>query len=1112
MLFIKNRTTGWQSGLVCLLLLFVVIVGGSGTQFSTVTAQPDQPTLTPEESALLATLRQSTTGQLHVIVRFDVNFQAEGLLSAAQAQTQRMQIVQGTAQVLTLLAGTNYTLNARYETLPFVALTVDEAAFLRLATSPQVTRLYEDEALRFSLASAIPVINADDAWGAGYTGSGQTIAILDSGTQATHPFLGGRVVSEACYSLIDAASGISSACPNGQASQTGAGAAMPPAQINDSFEKTLWSHGTHTAGIAAGSKAAYSGVAKGANIIAIQVASKGNAQFCQAIGYVFPPAQSCPVPYLSNVLSGLERVYALRNTYAIAAVNMSLGGGGPFITYCDEISPLTAAINNLNSVNIASIAAVGNSGFENGIAHPACISGTVAVGATTDGDQVADFSNSESIVDLLAPGVAIESSEMNSTYEVQQGTSMAAPMVAGAWAVAKSAKPGATIEEVLAAFKSTGVPVTDGKNGVVVPRIDVKAAVDALKNGGVKPVRKVVINEIQVEGTARIELYNADTRSADLTGWRLRIFSNTGDDVLNYQFPGFSLGAGAYVTLNQGTGTNTATNLYLGNLNTGWANDGSGAVRLTNGSIPIDFVRWGSSTVAPGVGMAFTDENPPGPPAGKNIGRDEFSTDRDTGPDWTVMNRTLGAVNVVTRPANDLPAGATVVNALPFIEKINIRNATRTGEPTPNCVPDIKKTVWYRIQKAQATKITVQTTGTNFDSALAVYTNITGTPNLVACNDDITAGVNVAARIVFDAQPGVVYHIMAGANAGIGGNLRVTIVEGGFNDEFNDAKVISALPFFDSVDMSDATYAADDPEADCHVLGLFVGASVWYRYTPPSNQTVIFDTTGSEFTPVISVWTGSSKNNLTEYTCDVLPFEISLSGGTTYHIMLNRIDAFPEPGTILNFSMSVDGVQVTPTKTATATATPTGTLTETPTATNTATVDPVPNALENASFEMALSSGKVPDGWIPNNLTRDRRKCKASKPGFAHTGECVFHFTGAPGDVSSITQKLADDSVLSGDTLTIRFWVKTNALSGKGRVRVRVRYTDGTPASTRNIRISKGTYAYTEMTDVLAVANAPIKDVKVIISMANGSGWFRIDDIQLSRAAGGAVPNELRGQ
>ncbi|MGX7674457.1 S8 family serine peptidase [Plantactinospora sp. DSM 117369] len=54
----------------------------------------------------------------------------------------------------------------------------------------------------------------------GFDGAGQVIAVLDTGVEVSHPFLSGRVIEEARYSL-------SGHCPNGSTSQTGAGSAAP---------------------------------------------------------------------------------------------------------------------------------------------------------------------------------------------------------------------------------------------------------------------------------------------------------------------------------------------------------------------------------------------------------------------------------------------------------------------------------------------------------------------------------------------------------------------------------------------------------------------------------------------------------------------------------------------------------------------------------------------------------------------------------------------------------------------------------------------------------------------------------------------------------------------
>jgi hypothetical protein len=62
------------------------------------------------------------------------------------------------------------------------------------------------------------------------------------------------------------------------------------------------------------------------------------------------------------------------------------------------------------------------------------------------------------------------------------------------------------------------------------------------------------------------------------------------------------------------------------------------------------------------------------------------------------------------------------------------------------------------------------------------------------------------------------------------------------NDDFDSAAVISALPFSDTVDMTTASVAADDPSDPCANP---LGATVWYTFAPSVNTPVAFDTFGS---------------------------------------------------------------------------------------------------------------------------------------------------------------------------------------------------------------------------------------------------------------------------
>jgi hypothetical protein len=191
--------------------------------------------------------------------------------------------------------------------------------------------------------------------------------------------------------------------------------------------------------------------------------------------------------YPSDQISALYRVYNLRNDYKISSVNLSLGADS-YTTNCDVDANYTAekaAIDTLRSVGIATVIASGNDGTTNAISGPACISSAISVGATNKSDVVASYSNSASILNLLAPGSTIYSSLPGGSYGYLSGTSMATPHVAGAWAVIKSAKPTASVTEVLNTFISTGKNITDVRNNIIKPRIQLAAAVNAIATNGV---------------------------------------------------------------------------------------------------------------------------------------------------------------------------------------------------------------------------------------------------------------------------------------------------------------------------------------------------------------------------------------------------------------------------------------------------------------------------------------------------------------------------------------------------------------------------------------------------------------------------------------------------
>jgi len=392
---------------------------------------------------------------------------------------QRRDIARVATQVLARLAVRKHQLVHRYETVPLLALEVGADAVAELEVAGfWVKRVVADNVNAPMLPESIPLIGADQAWNRSFDGSGVVVAILDTGVQSDHPFLAGKVVEEACYSSTF--SGTSTTlCPNGQSQQIGTGAG-----INCSLG-ACW-HGTHVAGIAAGNGAgagvAFSGVAKGAQIMAVQVFSQfNNSSDCNGS----PP---CVLAWDSDMIAGLERVYALRSARNFSTVNLSLGGAS-FTSPCDS-QPHKPIIDNLRSVGIATVIAAGNAGATNAISEPACISSAISVGATTKSDAVASYSNVSPFMSLFAPGSSIYSSIVGGGFGYANGTSMATPHVTGAWALLKQAAPGASVDQVLAALQQTGLPITDTRAGgsVTKPRIRVDQALSIVAPAATQPV------------------------------------------------------------------------------------------------------------------------------------------------------------------------------------------------------------------------------------------------------------------------------------------------------------------------------------------------------------------------------------------------------------------------------------------------------------------------------------------------------------------------------------------------------------------------------------------------------------------------------------------------
>ena len=196
---------------------------------------------------------------------------------------------------------------------------------------------------------------------------------------------------------------------------------------------------------------------------------------------VAPGARIWPVKVLSDLGSGLNSDvicgidYVAAHADEIEVANMSLGGGGEDDGNCglSNDDAMHTAICNAVAAGITFVVAAGNDSSDASTSTPAAYDEVITVSALADfngqpgggapstcradeDDTFASFSNYGADVDLIAPGVCINSTWMNGGYNIISGTSMASPHVAGGAALYAATHPGATPAQVKSALQSSG--------------------------------------------------------------------------------------------------------------------------------------------------------------------------------------------------------------------------------------------------------------------------------------------------------------------------------------------------------------------------------------------------------------------------------------------------------------------------------------------------------------------------------------------------------------------------------------------------------------------------------------------------------------------------------
>ncbi|GAA3509031.1 subtilisin family serine protease [Streptosporangium album] len=266
---------------------------------------------------------------------------------------------------------------------------------------------------------SVKQIHASAAWRRGLTGAGVKVAVLDTGIDAAHPDLAGKLGETRDFTQS----------PTGVADTVG--------------------HGTHVAGIIADS-GPQPGVAPGTTLLIGRV--------CNNSG--------CPN---SAIIAGMEWAAAS----GAKVVNLSLGGA-----YTDGTDPMSQALNTLtDKYGTLFVVASGNAGRDRTVSAPGSADAALTVGSVTKDGQLSYFSSRGPRVgddavkpEISAPGYAIAAARAAGTsmglplddrYTLANGTSMATPHVTGAAAILAAQHPDWPPARLKAALVSTAEPIDD---------------------------------------------------------------------------------------------------------------------------------------------------------------------------------------------------------------------------------------------------------------------------------------------------------------------------------------------------------------------------------------------------------------------------------------------------------------------------------------------------------------------------------------------------------------------------------------------------------------------------------------------------------------------------
>ncbi|MDT9695053.1 S8 family serine peptidase [Streptomyces sp. P17] len=333
---------------------------------------------------------------------------------------------------------------AEYQADPQVSYVVPDRLNKPLAT-PNDTEYSK----QWDLFESTAGMNVPGAWDLA-TGTGVTVAVIDTGYVA-HSDLAANIVGG--YDFIsDATVANDGGGRDSNPADPGDWTAANECQSGDPASDSSW-HGTHVAGtIAAATNngKGVAGIAYGAKVSPLRVLGKCGGYDSDIIDAITWAS--------GGTVSGVPA-----NTNVAKVINMSLGGGGACTTATQNA--INAAVNRGTTV----VVAAGNSNANAANYSPASCSNVISVAAADRQGNRSYYSNYGTVVDIAAPGGETNSVTANGilstlnagaagpgaeSYEYYQGTSMAAPHIAGLVALMKSKNPALTPAQIESAIKT----------------------------------------------------------------------------------------------------------------------------------------------------------------------------------------------------------------------------------------------------------------------------------------------------------------------------------------------------------------------------------------------------------------------------------------------------------------------------------------------------------------------------------------------------------------------------------------------------------------------------------------------------------------------------------